>query len=171
VKPTIDSLIEQSLAALAADKHVQGWLAKEHDWVSYFAMQHLIPHCHPDGVLAYPAQIAIEGSVAQPPGYAKSAVRRDLVIWPSVGMTCWSGEQWIPSRHPLAIMEFKVHRPRARNRQVDHEREWLRKYCALNPTVLAYAVTIDGSKQPTTITCDRFLGSDEQSNWLKYRCE
>jgi hypothetical protein len=38
------------------------------------------------------------------------ATRRDLVIWASVGLTCWN-EEWVPSCHPLAIVEWKVHRP------------------------------------------------------------
>jgi hypothetical protein len=96
----------------------------------------------------------------------KLAVRRDLVIWPVVGMTCWD-EKWLPSCHPLAIIEWKVHRPLRKNPKVNHEREWLRSYCQWQPNVLGYAIEVDGTSCPTTITCDRFLYQNQRT-WLQF---
>src|SRR2546430_3500408 len=86
----IDALIEDSLAALAADPHVKRWQAKENNWVNYFVMRHLLQSCRLDGVISHAAQIGIEVGVPQPSEYKKTSVRRDVVIWPAVGMTCWN---------------------------------------------------------------------------------
>jgi len=163
----VDELIDASLTSLAADTHVQQWYAKEHDWVSYFVMRHVVPLCRPGGVLNDLAQIAIEGSVAQPQGYLKPAVRRDIVLWPGPGMTCWQDETWHPVRHPLCIIEFKVHRPNRRNRHVNHEREWLQRYCEKFPPV-GYAVEIESAERPIRIACMRFEGCRAQRNWRTY---
>jgi hypothetical protein len=163
----IDSLIQEALRALAADPHIKQWQAKEHNWVSYFAMRHVLEHCEPGGVLSHPAQIGIEVGVPQPPGYKSATTRRDLVIWPNVGMTCWN-DSWMASCHPLAIVEWKVHRPGRKNRFVDDERNWLRSYCVWQPTVVAYAVEVDGAANPIRMTCSRFVGREERSDWLKF---
>ena len=81
-------------------------------------------------------------------------------------MTCWD-EGGKPRCHPLAIVEWKVHRPGRRNRHVDHERKWLRDYCGWQHSVVGYAIAVDGTVKPTTITCARFCGREEQENWLK----
>lgn len=65
----LDALIRESLTALSLDPLVQRWLAKEADWVSYFAFRHLVHRCRPSSVLNDPAQIAIEVGVPQPEGY------------------------------------------------------------------------------------------------------
>src|SRR6185295_4526221 len=82
------------------------------------------------------------------------------------GDTCFDGD-WIPRKHSLAILEWKVHRPGHRNQKVKHERSWLRAYCQWQPSVLAYAIEIDGSRSPTSLICTRFLGSTEDDNWLR----
>lgn len=164
----IDLLISASLKSLAADPHVKQWKAKEHNWVNYFVFRHLLQHCRPGGVLSDAAQIGIEVGVPQPKdmGFEKSSVRRDLVIWPAVGMTCWD-KNWDPTCHPLAIIEWKVHRPGHRNRFGEHERKWLRSYCRLHTSVVGYAIEVDGTKQPTIIRCRRFSGAEETSDWIK----
>jgi hypothetical protein len=166
----IDALIEHSLSALAADPHVKKWKAKEHNWVSYFVFRHLVQHCRPNGVISHPAQIGIEVGVPQPNGYRTASVRRDVVIWPDVGMTCWN-DDWMPSCHPFAIIEWKVHRPRLKNRFVDQERAWLRSYCRWQPSVAGYAIEVDGGRQPATIMCDRFRGAEEIPKWREFRLE
>ena len=165
----LDFLIEKSLTALAADEHVRRWNAKENDWVSYFVFRYLLQGCSPNGVLRHPAQIAIEVGVAQPKTYgAAKAVRRDIVIWPDVGMTCW-GQNWEPAQHPLTIVEWKVHRAGRKNRLVERERKWLRTYCREQPTVVCYAIEVDDAAHSQAITCSRFLGHDEISEWKKFR--
>ena len=165
---SIDSLIANSLNALAADPLVSQWQAKENNWVSYFAFRYLVPRCRPDGPLSDPAQIGVEVSVPQPPKRRTRGVRRDTVIWSKAGMTCW-GDGWSACSHPLAILEWKVHRPGRKNKLVAKERQWLRDYCKWQPAVVAHAIDIDGSQQPPTIKCFRFLGNDERL-WLEARC-
>ena len=162
----LDRIIKRSLCQLAEDTHVWTWRAKERDWVNYFAHRFLIAQCSRGGPLSEPAQIGIEVGVPQPPGYIKLGVSRDLVIWRACGDTCFDGD-WIPRKHPLAILEWKVHRPTHPNRKVNHERAWLRAYCQWQPSVLAYAIEIDGRRSPTTLVCTRFLGSTEDNRWLE----
>src|ERR1039457_5442821 len=138
----IDSIITTCVRQLVADPHVRGWCGKEHNWVSYFTHRYLINQCRPDSILRELAQIAIEVGVAQPPEYARPTVNRDLVVWAEPGSTCWN-DQWSPSCHPLAIVEWKVHRPGHRNADVIKERLWLRQYCAWQHDVIAYAIEID----------------------------
>ena len=121
------------------------------------------------GLLSEPAQIGIEVSVPQPGGYKKFSVRRDLVIWPRGGMTCWN-DQWEPVCHPLAILEWKVHRLHRRNPDVLRERAWLRAYCSWQPSVLGYAIEVDCTVTMTAIACSRFLGTDEKKLWLEFQC-
>jgi hypothetical protein len=64
-------------------------------------------------------------------------------------------------------LEWKVHRPRLPNRKVEHERAWLRAYCEWQPSVIAYAIEIDGRCSPTTLACTRFSGLKENKQWLE----
>jgi len=161
----LDALIASSLHALAADPHVRTWRAKEKGWVNYYALRHLLACCTPMGPLRDPAQLAIEGAVAQPPGNGKPTVARDLVIWAEPGGTCWNHD-WVPCQHPVVIMEWKVHRPKRRNREVTKERHWLRQYCTWQPQVLAYAIEVDEDRRDPTLTCARYLGMAEDADWL-----
>ncbi len=161
----LDAIMDECLHALAKDPHVRQWQAKENNWVSYFAFRYLVSKCRPNTPLNNPAQIGIEVSVPQPPNLRKTrGVRRDIVIWRSPGMTCW-GANWEvsndPLNDPLAIIEWKVHRRGRPNRLVSREREWLRAYCAYKPSVVAYAVEVDGRETPPVMHCFRFLGGNE----------
>ncbi len=166
----LDRIVERSLRQLAADTHVWNWSAKEHEWVSYYTFHYLVAQCSPAGPFKEIAQLGIEVAVPQPKPYAKQSVRRDLVIWRERGETCF-GEDWTACRHPLAILEWKVHRPGHSNRRVNKEREWLRAYCQWQPGVVAYAIEIDGRRSPITIICTRFLGSSEDHAWLQLTLE
>jgi hypothetical protein len=164
----IDEIMSVCLTGLAADPHVRGWSAKERNWVNYFAHGFLLQQCRPNGVLRHPTQITIEVGVPQPPGYAKPTTNRDLVIWSDPGATCWN-QAWAPVSHPLAIVEWKVHRPNRPNADVAKERTWLRKYCAWVPDTLAYAVEIDWSPETFTLRCSRFQGATEDADWFVLR--
>jgi hypothetical protein len=85
----LDKIIERSLRRLAKDTHVRSWCAKENDWVSYFAHRYLLKECSPRAPLKEPTQLSIEVAVPQPQGYKRESVRRDLVIWPKCGDTCF----------------------------------------------------------------------------------
>ncbi len=163
---SIDQLITQSLTRFCADAFSQEWFGKEHDWVNRYVFGYLIKCCEPSGVLHDPAQIGIEVGVPQPPGYVKKGVLRDVVIRERPTTTCWDA-QWGAVNHPLAILEWKVHRPRHRNREVAQEREWLRRYCAWQKATIGYAVEIDMNTSPMQLSCCRFEGDLETHNWLK----
>jgi hypothetical protein len=169
----IDLLIDRALTSLATDPHIRQWRAKEHNWVNYFVFRHLVPLCKPGSVIPDPAQIAIEMPVPQPKGerlsYKTKTVRRDLVLWPSAGFTCWDND-WNPTCHPLAILEWKVHRPNRPKptRDIDYERKWLDDYCrSRGGEVVGYAVEVDGRGAPPIIKCFRCLGNEQNFGWLK----
>lgn len=90
---------------------------------------------------------------------------RDLLIWQSAGDTCFD-DTWLPAKYPLAIVEWKVHRRGHRNARVDKERGWLQAYCAWQPSVVRYAIEVDGTQVPTRLVCGRFPGSTEDGRWL-----
>jgi len=155
----------KQISAFAADTLGSHWRGKEHDWVNRFAHCYLLKHCTPNGPLYEAGQIAIEVGVPQPPGYLAPATRRDLVIWPSPGLTCWDAE-WRPIHHPIAIVEWKVHRPGRRNRDQPRKREWLRRYTQWQTEPVAYAVEINLGCTPNTLTCSRFHAGAEVDVWL-----
>jgi hypothetical protein len=165
----IDTLIKATPEQLADDDHARSWHAKERDWVDYYVHRYLMDQCSTDGPLKYSAKIGIEVGVPQPPKYQKLAVSRDLVIWSEIGGTCWD-KDWNPQKHPLAILEWKVHRPGRRNLKVNKERAWLRDYCQWQQTAVAYAVEVHGDKSVYPLTCTRFLGMNEDNPRLNLRC-
>lgn len=132
--------------------------------------RYLVPRFRLGSPLSDAAQIGVEVSVPQTPQRGTRGVRKDTVIWSKAGMTCW-GEGESACFHPLAILEWKVHRHgrRIRNRLIAEEREWLREYCEWQSDVVAYAIEVDGTEQPTIIRCFRFLGRDE-CEWLEAKC-
>jgi len=165
----LDQIIEISLQELSSDEHVRKWYAKERDWVSYYTHRFLLRHVSASGPIRDPAQVGIEVAVAQPAGFPKKSVCRDLVIWNNAGDTCWDSH-FLPTHQPMAILEWKVHRPKRKNRKVDHERNWLRKYCAEYPQVAGYAIEVDGRLSVTSISCTRFQGITESANWFQRDC-
>lgn len=164
----LDSLVARSLRAFAADVLGSGWRGKEHDWVNRYTFGYLVKECAPGGPLHDPAQLGVEVGVAQPPGYAKPAANRDLVIWGRAGMSCWS-DDWLPTHHPLTILEWKVHRPGHVNRDLTREREWLRQYTAWQAKPVCYAVEVTWSANRTALCCSRFHAGTEVADWLAIR--
>jgi hypothetical protein len=164
----LDTLIDRSLRAFASDSLGCGWRGKEHDWVNRYTFGYLLKECQPDSPLYDPAQLAVEVGVAQPPGYAKAAANRDIVIWDRPGMSCWS-EDWQPVHHPLAILEWKVHRPNRLNRDQKHERQWLREYSAWQARPICYAVEVRWSPSQASLKCTRFAAGVETVDWIDVR--
>lgn len=165
----LDTIIGRSLRGFAKDTLGCGWHGKEHDWVNRYTFGYLLKECGPGGPLYDPAQLAVEVGVGQPPtGYAKLAVNRDIVIWDRPGMSCWD-EDWKPVHHPLAILEWKVHRPNRPNRQQAHERQWLREYSAWQEQTLCYAVEVKWSLTQASLRCTRFAAGVETFDWIDVR--
>ena len=169
LRPAIDGLVRTTLEAFAESSLQHPWYAKEHNWVNLFAFTHLVRACRTGTPLYDPGQIAIEVGVPQPPGYAKAATRRDVVIWKRPGTSCWNTEGEA-CYHPLAILEWKVHRPGRRNREVSKEREWLRRYTIWQPTVLCYAVELDAGTEHRSLAVARYFAGREEVNWLASQC-
>lgn len=166
----LDRIIKRSLRQLAIDTHVGRWCAKENDWVNYFAHKYLMKKCSERGPLKNEGQICIEVSVPQPlprKKYPRPSVRRDLVIWSKSGETAFDGscfaKRWSPCKHPIAILEWTVHRPGHKKSGAifEKERQWLLDYCKENQEVLGYAILIDGTCLPRTLQCNRFFGGAE----------
>jgi hypothetical protein len=157
----MDILVAQALRGLAEDGHVRSWYGKERDWVNYFAHRHLMPQCSESSAIKDAVQICIEVAVPQPRGYRKLSVCRDLVIWHKPGGTCFTREGK-PTEHPLAILEWKVHRPRNSNPEVAHERAWLRAYSEWQPAVFCYAIEVKIDLNIASLNCTAFLGASEK---------
>ena len=164
----LDRIVARSLRDFAAATLDRGWLGKEHDWVNRYVHGFLMDHCSPAGPMSR-AQIGIEVGVAQPKPW-RGAVRRDVVIWPRAGDTCWD-QNWRPKNHPIAIQEWKVHRPRHRNPALQHQHDWLRKYTAWQREVVAYAIEVDTSRMPSFLRCVRFHAGAEDNSWLRVPSE
>lgn len=164
----VDELVTRSLRAFAADVLGCGWRGKEHDWVNRYTFGYLLKECAPGGPFYDQAQLAVEVGVAQPPGYAKLAANRDIVIWDRPGMSCWD-DDWTPVHHPLAIFEWKVHRPKRVNSDLKSEREWLRRYTAWQAIPVCYAVEVTWSPDQAALRCTRFHAGTEELDWLFIR--
>ena len=163
---SFDCVVEETLDAFAAEVLNTDWCGKEHDWVNRYAHGCLLKRCSPGSEFFDPAQLAIEVGVPQPskmePGssppvrrFTAAAVRRDLVVWREPGQTCWSAD-WNAVNHPLAILEWKVHRPRRKNRDQPHERKWLTSYSREHPAVYTFAVEVRLDEVPKRLDLFRF---------------
>ena len=160
-----DDLLRSCLQQLAGDPHVCRWRAKERDWVNYFAHRYLLPSCLRKKVLLDAAQMTIEAAVPQPPGYSRSTVPRDLVLWRSPGDTCWDSD-WNPIRHPFAVIEWKVHRPGYRNPGKAKEDIWMRTYCRWQQNVLGYAIEVDvSSNESFELFCTKYFRGRVFEKW------
>lgn len=164
----LDTIVAHSLRAFSADVLGCGWRGKEHDWVNRYTFGYLLKECASGGPFYDPAQLAVEVGVAQPPGYAKLAANRDIVIWDRPGMSCWD-DDWTPVHHPLAILEWKVHRPKRVNPDLKSEREWLRRYTSWQPRPVCYAVEVIWSATQAVLRCTRFHAGTEVPEWLSIR--
>ena len=164
----LDRIIDTSLRLFAKDIHVRSWYAKEHDWVNYFAHQYLLQQCSTRGPLRDAGQICIEVGVPQPPNYQKPSVRRDLVIWPKCGDVAFGADS-VPCKHPLAVLEWTVYRPKRKKKRAifEKERQWLSDYCHWQPSVLGYAILVDAACSPKRLQCSRFFGPTQNDRWLE----
>jgi hypothetical protein len=116
-----------------------GWQAKENECVNQFAHAYLAKKIVPREVLFDLAQIGIEVSVPQPPGWGqKKGVRKDLVIWPEPGMTTFD-KDFSPAHAPMAIIEWKARQSRLSQNDLD----WLIRFTRAYPHCFGAAVTVD----------------------------
>ena len=167
----LDSIVETSLRSFYRDICSE-WCGRENEAVNMYAFGHLAKHVLPGTILSELTQIGIEVAVRQLPlpkfaGKDRN-VRKDLVIWPTGGMTLWRAN--IPHNEPLAVMEWKVNHYFNRAVHQKNRREhrgdirWLRDSSlrAGMTGFTGYAVLVETTGQPRELHCVRIRnGKDE----------
>jgi hypothetical protein len=153
----LDEMIGTALAGFEDWLGVSGWRGKEHDCVNLFAHGFLLRQVAPDGFLRDFTQVGIESAVPQPPGLGiKAACRKDLVIWGEPGAVTWHAD-WVPTRGPAAIIEWKARRRKVRAVLDRRDVEWLVGYTRHDPECRGYAVTVDFVSTPGRIASARIV--------------
>ncbi len=157
----LDDILKKSLAQFVNGIIEHGWYGKEREAVSLYAFGTLINFCKPGTVFHAPAQIGIEVRVPKPSGpYRKAEVTKDLVIWPTPGMTCWDREGK-PRNYPLAVIEWKVNDFKGQ----DHDIRWLTAFTG-NCSTVGYAVALNLKASTQSLNCDRFAAGIREERWL-----
>ena len=169
----LDAIVRETLIEFA-DEILDGrWAGRrEREAVSYFAFRHLVPRCTRGGFLYHPAQIAIEVAVPQLDGHtikrltkrptAKAQVCKDLIIWPTPGMTCWD-EARQPTIHPASILEWKF----GGRTLFEYDMRWLEAYSADHPSFVGYAIQIDPLRRDFTAAAARIRRGSIDEGWLR----
>lgn len=151
--------------------------ARERELVSTFIFAHPLPTVGPGRVLNAAHQIGIEVAVPQrrdlPNPRRDPDVCKDIVIWPSPGMTCWD-EQGRAVHYPLAVLEWKSinlkdrKTTRTRKRVIEHasDVDWLRWYVDAAPGATGYAVLVDLSVPLQPVIVHRLHALGETSEWF-----
>jgi hypothetical protein len=159
----IDGLIRDSLEAFLAEISSDSWWGRENEAVNRFAMGQLVKRCRPDSVLYDPRQIGIEVAVPQHTGgRAKAQVRKDLVIWPRPGMTCWEDPaRRQPTCYPLAILEWKMGPAHSSARDI----EWLTGATTHGRELVGYAVALELSDVTAEVHVVRVFRGTAEPKW------
>jgi hypothetical protein len=161
---SLDSLIRESLLALAEFLSKNDWRGREREVVSLYAFGFLVPRCRAGGPLHDPTQIGLDVAVRQLAGEGrKYLVCKDLVLWGEPASTCWdeSGEA---VRAPMAILEWK-----ARTNKINqHDEKWLLDYSKFVKGFIGYAVSINSNKALTSIMVSRANGGVLEKDWINY---
>ena len=161
----LDAIVEQSLRSFHRDICSE-WCGRENEAVNLYALGHLAKQIRSGSVLSDLTQIGIEVAVRQLPKCAehpgrRGTVRKDLVIWPTAGMTLWKSN--VPHNEPLAVMEWKVNHyfNRAVHQQNRQEHlqdvQWLCETSRRsgNSDFIGFAVLLENRRSPRELTCAR----------------
>jgi len=139
--PTLEQTVRTSLNEFAQFLSDTTWRGRERELISLYAFGFLRKHCKPKSVLHDPTQIGIEVAVPQiPRPNAKPQVSKDLVIWKNPGMTCWDSHGK-PTRHPLAILEWKV----GSRKGMKGDLKWLSEYSKERKGFVGFAIFCSAS--------------------------
>jgi hypothetical protein len=168
----LDAIVEKSLRSFYRDICSE-WCGRENEAVNLYALGHLAKHVVPGTVLSDLTQIGIEVAVRQLPKCdehpgRRDTVRKDLVIWPTAGMTLWKTN--LPHNEPSAIMEWKVNHYFSRAAHGQNRQEHLQDIQWLHETSLrlagsdfvGYAVLLENLQSPRVLTCVRIHAGVEQ---------
>jgi hypothetical protein len=168
----LDTIIDASLRSFYRNIS-PGWCGRENEAVNLYALGHLAKHVHPGTILSDLTQIGIEVAVRQlspdrqHPG-RRETVRKDLVIWPTAGMTLWKSN--VCDNEPLAVMEWKVNHFFNRAVHKQNRREYLQDIQWLRQTshrlgktaFVGYAVLLENLQSPRSLRCTRTQGGIDQ---------
>lgn len=163
----VDELVRESLTSLVADVSSSNWKGREHEVVSRYVIGHLAPRFGRHPLFRRPTQICIHGTVPGVPGRnPKGRVNKDLQIWPPEYESCWD-DDWRPTRVPLAILEWKVFRPRTKRLTMSrYDIDWLRAFSELHEGFVGYAVSLDVAGRDRWLSVTRVASGVAQDDWL-----
>jgi hypothetical protein len=167
----LDAIIERSLRSFYQDI-CSDWCGRENEMINLYAWGRLTKEVRSESLLHDLTQIGIEVAVRQKPlarfpGIVRT-VRKDLVIWPTAGMTLW--KENVPHNEPLAVMEWKVNHRFNRaahplNRRLHKgDIQWLRDAFLLSGMAMftGYAVLVEHTRVPRELHCVKVhAGVDE----------
>ena len=150
---------------------------RENEVVNWFALECLLSQIDRNSPLFSPAQIGIEVAVPQLEGRGGKRkhpdVRKDLVVWPSPRMTCWS-EEGLPAHWPMLILEFKVSwwrddTPTKVSQKLVEGRAsdiaWLQDAVAYWDRMLGFSVAVDARATPWAIDVARVTAEGVERHW------
>ena len=143
-KLNLISLIGCALADFEHSLLSTGWRGKENDCVNLFTHGFLFSRIHTDAAITDFTQVGIEVGVPKPPSIgSKEACRKDLVIWRQPRQVAYDEKTWKPSKHPMAIVEWKTHRKPITPILDARDIQWLSAYSQHLPDFVGFAVTVD----------------------------
>ena len=158
---TLDQIISRSLRSFLDYINRQHWEGRENEAVSLYAFGFLQKECSQEGPLYDPMQIGIEVGAADTPKSPNSQVRKDLVIWKSPG-----ANRWYPAyreSEPLAVIEWKVWRSDMKRRPSSSaDIGWLSQHCGIHRETVGYAVLLNLTERPASLTFVRVDSSDHR---------
>ena len=145
----------------------RGWRGREHEAVSHFAFGFLQRECKAGTALSDPTQIVISGCVPGVPELnPKGRVNKDLVLWPTPGMSCWNAE-WHVKNTPMAVMEWKIFRAATRpSRMSVYDLHWLQQFSHGRGDFVGYAVSLDLAARGWRLRVDRVADGRTDEKWI-----
>lgn len=163
----LSSVIKDSLESFYNDVSKNSWKGREREAVSHFVTAHINKFINKNGPLYDLAQIVIEGAVKQDPSKGKKHVNKDLLVWPNPGMTAWN-DKWIAEYVPLAVLEWKVHRPRNPFKEFHpHDIAWLNWFTSEHTESFGCAVALDISGLEAALHVAYFENGKANYGWIQ----
>jgi hypothetical protein len=142
------------------------WVGRADEAVSLFAFGCLLRHVGPTRFLRDARQIAIHVAVPQlrAPD-RKRLVRRDLVLWPQPGMSCWR-TSGVPGKAPAAILQWTRASDVSPGLYSEKDIAWLREFAEEYRGSVGYAVTLGSHGYTPTVRCARVAIGRPKEDWV-----
>lgn len=135
----LDRAVQRSLRTFLSYVKTRNWKGRENEAISLYVLGFLRSEFKRRSILRDLTQIGIEVAATNSAKGPNSQTRKDLVIWREPGINRWFPPDERPE--PLAIMEWKVSRPKFRSgRSCTGDRAWLASHCGSHPETVGYAV-------------------------------